>query len=80
MILRTGGICIAICSWKELKLVPSFSCSSLLLACRSYILIKIEYAVDGEQNGARMKSISRTVSDLRRQEKTYSSSYYEDKC
>ena len=48
MIPRTYGICITISeitSWKELKLVPSFSCSSLLLAWRSYILIKIEYAV-----------------------------------
>ena len=48
MILRTCGICVAISeisSWTELKLVPSFSRSSLSLACRSYIWIRIEYAV-----------------------------------
>ena len=48
MIPRTCGMCIAISeisSWKELKLVPSFSYSSLLLAWRSYILIKLEHAV-----------------------------------
>ena len=45
MIPGTCGICVAvteISSWKELKLVPSLSHSSLLLA---YILMKIEYAV-----------------------------------
>ena len=77
MIPRTCGICIAISeisSWKELKLVPSFLLSSFLLARRSYTLIKISICCctipdGGEHNGARMKSISPTVSDLRRQEK-----------
>ena len=48
MIPRTYGIYNAISeitSWKELKLVPSFLRSSLLLAWRCYILIKIEHAV-----------------------------------
>ena len=48
MIPRTCGIYNAISeitSWKELKLVPSFLRSSLLLAWRCYILIKIEHAV-----------------------------------